>query len=255
MIPVTGSGNDTLVGLWDIDNRLRAGGGDDYLEALGRNDWLNGNNGDDVIVIGGYTGGGHWVLGAWGNDTYVFGSNGVGGTHTIVEGGDLSAFSDRLILDAATMWPENMTLEKVGDHLLVSCGLASVTVYNQFLNYGTESYAGPAIDQIEFQNLQVQRDTAAADPTMFWDKVIPDATAPTLVWDAQFIAEAVGLSWPEEFGSSAVMQQCASTEGGQVPVEGFEADHFTPLEGAGTTWVPGCGSEFSESQAAWDMFQ
>jgi Ca2+-binding RTX toxin-like protein len=195
-----GQGADTVIVNSICDDRVSGGAGDDYLVAMGGHDTVLGGHGNDIIEIIGQYGAGHRFYGEGGDDVYILGSGSIAGAHVISTYDHTNIYQedagdDRLIINSDLIKPWNLSLSKVGYDLNLSYGLLSLTIANHFLHYGEDDNRKLALDRIEFGALEKETSYAEGNPSIFWDKIDTAAFSPTVVWNQQYIAEAVGLTW------------------------------------------------------------
>ena len=188
----------TIIGDSLSDNKITGYGPTDYLVARGGSDELFGGNGNDVLELIGGGGTSHTLRGEGGNDVYLLGSAAVNGSHIIssfdgVNPGGGDAGDDRLIINADIVDPSSISLSKDGDNLVINYGTGLITVLHHFRNYGLADSRNTALDRIEFRNFHYETDYSEVIPSLSWDKVIYGESEPLVVWNQQYIAEAVGL--------------------------------------------------------------
>jgi Ca2+-binding RTX toxin-like protein len=130
---------DTLYG--DVGNDLLDGGeGNDYLAAWSGDDRLYGGPGDDALsgelgsdaLIGGP--GDDWLAGGAGDDTYHFGPG--AGEDRITEL-DSAAGNHDVIQMASGVLPDDVTITREGDHLVLGLGPDQLTVEQYFVQWST----------------------------------------------------------------------------------------------------------------------
>ncbi|MBT0962389.1 calcium-binding protein [Denitromonas iodatirespirans] len=156
------AGNDTLNGGAGSD-QLHGEDGDDSLDGGAGNDYLYGGNGNDTLVGGSdndtlYGGndddvltggaGNDYLSGDAGSDTYVFGR---GDGQDTVYNYDTAAGSVDVIALSGGLLPEEVTLSRSGDNLVVSIiGTTDKLTVQSYFNLDA---AGPyVVDQIRFEN-------------------------------------------------------------------------------------------------------
>jgi Ca2+-binding RTX toxin-like protein len=144
-----GTGDDTMYG-GDGHDSLQGGDGNDYLNGDAGDDTMQGGAGNDALyggsgvdsLIGGL--GNDYQNGGAGNDVYLFGRG--AGQDTIIEYDGTSGNLDTLQLVDADLTPENVTLLRVNNDLVLSISDTTdkVTLQNWF--YSPEY----RIEQIKF---------------------------------------------------------------------------------------------------------